>query len=69
MSEKFLELASERHCSRRRAAATIAVPAACRVSIKRNVHSNDAKTIFYLKNYMKVIHYKTEMTEVGGHAE
>ena len=55
--------------SRRRVAAhTIAFPVACRVSIKRNVHSNDAKTICY-KNYMKIIHYKTEMTEVGGHAE
>ena len=64
------EAPGERHRSRRRAAAhTIAVPAACRVSIKRNLHSNDAKTICYKKNYMKIIHYKTEMTEVGGHAE
>ena len=64
------EAPGERHRSRRRAAAhTIAFPVACRVSIKRNVHSNDAKTICYKKNYMKIIHYKTEMTEVGGHAE
>ena len=43
------EAPGERRRSRRRAAATIAVPAACSVSIKRNVHSNDAKTIFYKK--------------------
>ena len=41
------EAPGERHRSRRRAAAahTIAFPVACRVSIKRNVHLNDAKTI------------------------
>ena len=63
---------SERHRSRRRAAAHTYLPympVACRVSIKRNVHLNDVKTICYKKNYMKIIHYKTEMTEVGGHAE
>ena len=43
------EAPGERHRSRRRAAAhTIAFPVA-RVSIKRNVHSNDAKTICYKK--------------------
>ena len=45
------EAPGERHiASRRRVAAhTIAFPVACRVSIKRNVHSNDAKTICYKK--------------------
>ena len=44
------EAPGERHRSRRRAAAhTIAFPVACRVSIKRNVHLNDAKTICYKK--------------------
>ena len=44
------EAPGERHRSRRRAAAhTIAVPVASRVSIKRNVHSNEAKTICYKK--------------------
>ena len=71
MSEKLLakDIAPDAGLPPRAAAHTIAVPVACRVSIKRNVHSNDAKTMCYKKRYMKIIHYKTEMTEVGGHAE